>query len=278
MGAFRSVIIFILSILDATFTSYAAGEVIDAINAVYHSNMQKLSKFVGGPAHIDDFGVQYREDPLEGVIGISSDYGKRFIIERVSPSDQILYQTERYHTKSFEYEIRIPEEGDYVLVLKFSEVYFNAPGQKVFDVALNDKVVIKRLDIFSLVGQGVAHDEYVPFRSSSSHFNGKLKIRFIHIGIDNPKVNALYVLRGTVEDVPQLHDADISLEKRSDSIEAVMEEVDHFSDDTLGSSEKYASGPKLQDPYAQQDQSQYLLPFLVILACFFPILYCLCRI
>ncbi|KRZ59682.1 Malectin [Trichinella nativa] len=273
MDVFRCVIIFILSIFDATFTSYAAGEVIDAINA-------------GGRAHIDDFGVHYREDPLEGVIGISSDYGKRFIIERVSPSDQILYQTERYHTKSFEYEITIPEEGDYVLVLKFSEVYFNAPGQKVFDVALNDKVVIKHLDIFSLVGHGVAHDEYVPFRvqnsmlylkSFSIHFNGKLKVRFIHIGIDNPKVNALYVLRGTVEDVPRLNDADISVEKRSDSIETVIEEVDHFSDDTLESSEKYASGPKLQDPYAQQDQSQYLLPFLVILACFFPILYCLCQ-
>ncbi len=40
---------------------------------------------------------------------------------------------------------------------------------------------------------------------------------------------------------------------------------------------KYASGPKQKDPYQDQDQSQMFLPILIALACFFPVLFCLCK-
>lgn len=52
-------------------------------------------------------------------------------IQRVAVPDQILYQTERYHNGDFGYSIPLKEDGDYVLVLKFSEVWFNTPNQKV---------------------------------------------------------------------------------------------------------------------------------------------------
>ena len=139
-------------------------------------------------------------------------------IQRVHPHDQILYQTERYHTQNFGYNIPIKEEGQYVIgnrrscvhqcestsgwfidgksmywfnglllsrlnllllsyspsVLKFSEVYFNAPGQKVFDVVLNnDHSIVSDLDIYSMVGHGVAHDEVIPFTIS----DGMLKVQ-----------------------------------------------------------------------------------------------------
>ena len=43
-------------------------------------------------------------------------------------------------------------DGDYLLVLKMSEVYFNAPNMKVFDVVLNgDLTVSSDLDIFEKV-------------------------------------------------------------------------------------------------------------------------------
>ena len=46
-------------------------------------------------------------------------------------------------------------DGDYLLVLKMSEVYFNAPNMKVFDVVLNgDLTVSSDLDIFEKVRQG----------------------------------------------------------------------------------------------------------------------------
>ena len=64
-------------------------------------------------------------------IGVSSDYGRRQTVLRVPMQDQILYQTERWHDQSFSYEIPVKEDGEYVLVLKFAEVYFYGANQKV---------------------------------------------------------------------------------------------------------------------------------------------------
>lgn len=135
-------------------TVHSVGPVIYAVNC-------------GGDAHTDVIGIRYDRDPLHGKIGIASDYGKRLIIGRVHPDDNILYQTERYHTNTFGYDIPITSDGEYVLVLKFSEVYFNAPNQKVFDVVLNgDHTVVTELDIFDKVGRGVAYDDHIPFKIS----------------------------------------------------------------------------------------------------------------
>ena len=50
---------------------------------------------------------------------------------------------------------KVDGDGDYLLVLKMSEVYFNAPNMKVFDVVLNgDLTVSSDLDIFEKVRQG----------------------------------------------------------------------------------------------------------------------------
>lgn len=125
----------------------------------------------GGESHTDSYGIRFERDPLHGRIGVASDYGKRLLIGRVPPNDHILYQTERYHTNTFGYDLPVHTDGDYVLVLKFSEVYFNEPDQKVFDVTLNhEHTVVSDLDIFDKVGRGIAHDEYIPFRISNGKF------------------------------------------------------------------------------------------------------------
>lgn len=85
----------------------------------------------GGDAHVDSFGIRYERDPLQGKVGTSSDYGKQLIIGRAQSQDQLLYQTERYHHSTFGYDIPISEDGEYVMILKFCEVYFNAPNMKV---------------------------------------------------------------------------------------------------------------------------------------------------
>ena len=92
------------------------GEIIWAVNC-------------GGDAHTDVNGIRYQRDVL--TTGISSDFGRSLMIQRVPPQDQILYQTERYHTATFGYDIPVKGDGEYVLVLKFSEVWFAAPNQKV---------------------------------------------------------------------------------------------------------------------------------------------------
>jgi hypothetical protein len=42
-----------------------------------------------------------------------------------------LYQTERYDLQKFSYEIDLIDDGDYVLWMKFAEVWFNGPNMKV---------------------------------------------------------------------------------------------------------------------------------------------------
>lgn len=114
--------LFIFDLLVTLIIGLLSGEVLSTGEVIYAVNN-------GGPAHTDLNGVHYQADQLS--IGIASDYGKMLTIGRVAPPDQILYQTERYHLSNFGYTIPIKENGDYVLVLKFCEVYFQAPRLKV---------------------------------------------------------------------------------------------------------------------------------------------------
>lgn len=76
------------------------------------------------------FSLQFHSD-VSCCDPAASDYGMRLPILRSSPEDQILYQTERYNEDTFGYEIPIREEGDYILVMKYAEVYFAQSQQKV---------------------------------------------------------------------------------------------------------------------------------------------------
>ena len=114
-SAFKS-IYYLLCSLCLISQSVGIGDVIWAVNC-------------GGDAHTDIHGIKYQDD--KHPTGISSDYGKSLMIQRVVPQDQILYQTERYHMSTFGYDIPVKKDGDYVLVLKFSEVWFTSPNQKV---------------------------------------------------------------------------------------------------------------------------------------------------
>ena len=168
------------------------GEIMYALNA-------------GGDSYTDSFGIRYRRDYLSD--GTASDYGRSLDIKRVSAQDKPIYQTERYSSETFSYTISLPSnDAEYVLWLKFSEVWFNAPNLKVFDVALNDAIVIKDLDIYANVGRGVAHDEIIPFQvrknkliveGKSYPFNGEITVAFIKGDLDNPKVNAIIIMKGT---------------------------------------------------------------------------------
>lgn len=244
------------------------GEIIYAINA-------------GGPAHTDIYGVHYEKDPLQGRVGTASDYGKQLVmIGRVNNKDEILYQTERYHHSTFGYDIPANKDGDYVLVLKFSEVYFNSPNMKVFDVVLNgDHTIVADLDIYDKVGRGVAHDEYVPYsiKNGKLYYNdeesdirgGKIKVEFIKGYRDNPKINALYVMRGTIDEVPKLP----PIVWPETEPEEPREEVEEKST----TKSRRASGPKQPDPYSLENHS-ILIPLFITIGAFIPLLFCLCKL
>ncbi|KAA3676681.1 uncharacterized protein DEA37_0004698 [Paragonimus westermani] len=247
----------------------------------------------GGPAHVDVHGIEYLADPLSD--GIASDYGMSFTINRIPLEDQILYQTERYNTGDFTYEIPFSEDGDYVLSLMFSEVYFSEPNQKVFHVQLNREItIVSDLDIFNEVGFATALERHIPFQIvdgvlqvgsySSTLIGGVLTVDFIKTDRDNPKVNAIILTKGSLEvvdiwpsisvtDVPKL--APFTLPKtntrelRSQSPEGNNEAQQR---------RRPPGSPRAPDPYASTESSYLLLPILGSLIAAVPILFCLCKI
>lgn len=257
----------------------------------------------GGEAHVDSHGIKYARDPLMGKVGTESDYGKQLLmINRVKPSDELLYQTERYHYDTFGYELPLAGDGEYVLILKFCEVYFNAPNMKVFDVVLNNRhMVVTDLDIFSLVGKGTAHDEYVYFTVSRGRLyfkeedseirGGKVKLEFLKGYKDNPKINAIVLIKGYDESslprlapqaseqqqIPEpLGDLSNSGERGSASTGSSGSADGDAQTDSKAKNRK-TSGPKQPNPYSL-DESSMMLPVFIAIGAFIPLLFCLCRL
>lgn len=245
----------------------------------------------------DSNGIYYEPDPLDGIVGTASDFGKQLRIGRVSGEDERLYQTERYHTDSFHYEIPVTGDGEYALVLKFSEVYFNNVDLKVFDVVLNSAhTIVEKLDIFKHVGKGTAHDEIIYFTVSRGllHYeneesrirNGVARVEFVKTNFDNPKINAIVLFRGKnksdLEHIPKLQPVeayfDNVLKDKIEAYEPDEETIRNIREEPKPEAPKVrkTSGPKQQDPYTLDD-STTMLPIFIAIGAFVPLLFCLCK-
>ncbi|KAG5675843.1 hypothetical protein PVAND_005713 [Polypedilum vanderplanki] len=238
----------------------------------------------GGDEHIDSNGIKYEKDTLK--IGTASDYGRNLgSIGRVEKADELIYQTERYHTATFGYEIPISGDGDYLLVLKFCEVYFNSANAKVFDVVLNaDHQILSDLDIYGTVGKGIALDEYIYFSISRNRLyykeeeseirGGKIRVEFIKGYRDNPKINGIVLMKGSdVNNIPKLPPLSETPEPQveENTVPPVEEEK------PIVSKPRKTSGPKTESPY-DESQNQLAMSIFVGIVLFIPLLFCLCRL
>ncbi|CAG9314789.1 unnamed protein product [Blepharisma stoltei] len=175
----------------------------------------KLVKYAvncGGDSIVAPDGVTYIQDNGFSS-GTASDYGKQFPIRLTRDTE--IYQTERYDEQDFTYTVPIKEEGNYVLILRFSEVYFSYPDAKIFHVRIGDTYIVKQLDIFSKVGKAAAYDEFIEFTYEAGKLkikekvvqggisNGKMTITFEKGPKDNPKINAIVLVKGGLEDTHQ---------------------------------------------------------------------------
>jgi hypothetical protein len=237
----------------------------------------------GGEEHTDSAGIKYSQDNLK--VGTASDFGKTLqSIGRVNQADEIIYQTERYHTSTFGYEVPLAGDGDYVLILKFSEVYFNSPNAKVFDVVLNaDHKIISDLDIFANVGKGVAHDEYIHFSVSRNRLyykeeeseirGGKVRVEFLKNYRDNPKINGIVLIKGSdINNIPKLPPLLENPEPVEETTPPVIEE-----EKPVMSKPRKTSGPRAESPYDSMDD-QLMISIFVGIVLFIPLLFCLCRL
>jgi hypothetical protein len=106
--------------------------------------------------------------------------------------DGPLLQTFRYGLQQLRYEFPVPD-GDYHVELYFIEPWWcrgnmNAKGWRVFDVAINNKTVIKDLDIWSKVGNRALRQDV------DVHVTGgQLTISFPHIAAGQAVISAIAI-------------------------------------------------------------------------------------
>jgi len=108
-------------------------------------------------------------------------------------TDDELYWTERTGTvalpEAFSYRFPVAD-GDYRITLHFAEIFWNAPGERVFDVSLEGALVLDDYDIVARVG---------PLAADLIRFDvlvddGELDLDFLS-SVDRPKVSGIEILR-----------------------------------------------------------------------------------
>ena len=108
--------------------------------------------------------------------------------------DQTLFLTFRYGVDKLSYEFPAPD-GEYLVELYFTEPWYgtggglDCKGWRLFDVAINDNVVLKDLDIWSEVG----HDSALKKTFTVKSINGKIKISFPNVKASQAIISAIAI-------------------------------------------------------------------------------------
>lgn len=161
------------------------------------------------------------------------------------------------------------------MILKFSEIYFQEPGQKVFNIKVGSQTAVRDLDIFGkLLSRGIPYDEFIDIKvkggkvsvngqeSSDALKNGKLQIDFVQGKADNPKVNGIVLVQGGKENthynafknyLKALEDLKQQQMKQREEQEVQqinrISTFDYFADDEDPSSAKSPINSFLSKPY-----------------------------
>jgi hypothetical protein len=155
--------------IEAVFSSLTTqpGNTVSAMNA-------------GGNSYVDSAGVSFSADKYyQG--------GQKWTTSSSisGTQDDSIYQSERYG--NFYYSIPV-SNGNYIVTLKFAEIYWSSADQRKFNVKIEGKQVITNLDIFAKVGKNRAYDVAIPVSVN----DGVLRIEFVTVK-DNAKVSAILV-------------------------------------------------------------------------------------
>ncbi len=111
--------------------------------------------------------------------------------------DDPLYQTERYGP-SLGYRYDRLDSGVYAVTLKLCELYWTAPGRRVFDVAINDILMLDDLDLYALVGHDVALDTSFVVRP----MGGTIVLTVPEVRADHAKLAAIAVIPTVLDSLP----------------------------------------------------------------------------
>src|SRR5439155_1691668 len=110
-------------------------------------------------------------------------------------SDPTLYQTERY-APTLTYNIPVVNDT-YTVTLYFAEIYFDAPGQRVFNASIEGQTVLQNFDIWAVAGQFAAVQRTFVVTVT----DGVLNI-VATASVNNAKFSAIQVVPGSSAPTP----------------------------------------------------------------------------
>ncbi len=107
----------------------------------------------------------------------------------IDPAPQQVYQSERFGNFSYTLPNLVPD-APYIVRLDFAEIYWNAPGDRLFNVLINGNPVLTNFDVYAVAGgKDIAIERQFESLSSST---GQIVIQFTSIR-DNAKVSGIEV-------------------------------------------------------------------------------------
>ena len=193
---------------------------------------------VGGGAVTGADGTDYEADSGAGWSAGTKTYGAGtgadFDGDGDADGDDAVYATERYDD-AMTYTRTGLAPGDYVLTLKFAEIYAAGygDGNRVFDVSVNGTPVASELDLFDVTDAAFdAHDIEVPVTVGA---DGTLSLSF-NASADNAKVNAftLHEAVGTTEPgVAVVSVADASASESDGTVSVTVSRMGDLSEDVV---------------------------------------------
>ncbi|RZJ66904.1 MAG: hypothetical protein EOO47_25210, partial [Flavobacterium sp.] len=110
-------------------------------------------------------------------------------------SDWKLFQSFRYGREQLNFNFQVPKDGEYLVELYFIEPWLgigggmNAEKMRLFDVAINNKTVIKDLDIWKEVGTNTILKKTVKIYSKA----GRLSISFPQVKVGQAIISAIAI-------------------------------------------------------------------------------------
>jgi hypothetical protein len=100
-----------------------------------------------------------------------------------------LYQTERWSSSTLQYQFAVTN-GTRTVNLKFAEIYFTAPGNRIFNIVINGQTVASNFDPAAAAGGSF---KAVDKSYSVNVTNGTVTIQLVPV-VSNPKISAIEIL------------------------------------------------------------------------------------
>ncbi len=137
----------------------------------------------GGAQYTDSAGVTYEAD---NYFTGGSTYSTGASI--ANTGDDALYQSERWGV-GVKYDFPV-DNGNYLVTIKYAEIYQNASGKRLFRMAFEGDVNLDLIDVYNLAGgKNIAYDETHVVEVT----DGVLNLETIQGPRNNPKISAILV-------------------------------------------------------------------------------------